>query len=90
MPQVARAVDGAAALVEAWLAEPALEAHAQHLANLAAKDEDAADEVVMGLTLLAAGLTFSLSQYLKMPSIKVLGMMTRAVKESGLPSAGNG
>ncbi|WP_189337006.1 hypothetical protein [Actinoplanes ianthinogenes] len=73
-------IDAAVAIVDAWLEEPTLEEHAQHLQNLTTQSPAAMEHLVAGLTQLAAGLTFALSQRTGMPMSAVLADMSRAIK----------
>ncbi len=82
MQETARGIDGAAAVVAAWLAEPTLEAHAGHVRNLTAQSPSAAEHLAEGLTLLAAGLAYSLSQTTGRPLNVVLAEISTAVKNA--------
>lgn len=73
-------VDGAAALIDAWFDEPTAEANAEHLRFLTAQDPAAAEELVLGLTKVAAGLTYSLAQVIHAPMPEVLATVSEAVK----------
>ncbi|MEV6303501.1 hypothetical protein AB0M02_29115 [Actinoplanes sp. NPDC051861] len=80
MDPTAVGIDGAVALVDAWLAEPTLDEHAEHLRNLTEQSPAAAENLVIGLTQLAAGLAFALSQNTGIPMSTVLTDMSAAIK----------
>ena len=80
MIETANGVDGAASLVDAWLEEPSLEAHAQHVRNLAAQSADAAEHLVIGLTMLAGGLAFALARMSDKSPRTVLIELSAAIK----------